>query len=294
MTSGLPSYGIVTPARDEAENLRRLAASLVAQTVLPRRWVIVDGGSRDGSDTLVLRLAREHPWISLVRVPREPDATRGGPIVRAFLAGLERLDNEPDVVVKLDADLSMERDYFERLLAAFAADPRLGIASGSAYEESEGAWRQRHMTRTSVWGACRAYRLACLRDVLPLEERMGWDSIDEFRANVRGWSTRTLLDLPFRHHRREGERDGARRRAWETQGRLAHYLGYRPWYLVLRALYRSVREPAALGMLFGYAAAAIQGEPRCSDAEARAYLRRQQALRRLPLRIGETLGLRSG
>lgn len=288
------SYVAITPARDEAENIGRLARALVAQTHQPAEWVVVDGGSTDGTAALLAKLHAAHPWIRRVEVRRESAAARGAPIVRAFVAGLRAVDGEPDVVVKLDADVSMEPDYFECLLSAFAADARLGMASGSAWEEREGVWQQRHMTRSSVWGACRAYRAACLADVMPLEERMGWDSIDEFRANVRGWRTRTLLDLPFRHHRVEGERDGSRRRAWATQGRVAHYLRYRPTYLVARALYRGAREPAAIAMIAGYAAAAARREDRCRDDDAVHYLRRQQALRQLPARVGEALGRRPG
>ena len=288
------TYVAVTPARDDAANLRRLASSLVSQTRRPDEWIVVDGGSVDDTRAVVAELAAEHDWIRSVSVPREPGSQRGAPIVRAFVAGLGAIETSPDVVVKLDADLSMEPDYFERLLGAFAADPELGMASGSAWEQVGGAWRQRHMTRSSVWGACRAYRRACLDNVLPLEERMGWDSVDEFRANVCGWRTRTVLDRPLRHHRVEGERDGSRRRAWAAHGRVAHYLGYRPWYLVVRALYRGAREPAALAMIAGYAGAAARREERCTDADALGYLRQQQTLRRLPLRIGEALGLRLG
>jgi poly-beta-1,6-N-acetyl-D-glucosamine synthase len=289
------TYTVVTPALNEASNLRRLASALVAQSQPPEAWIVVDSGSEDGSIEVVEEVAEDHAWVELLRVERQPTAVRGAPIVRSFLAGLARLDElelDADIVVKLDADVSMEPDFFARLLAAFAADPSLGIAGGTAYEHQKGRWCERHMTRTSVWGACRAYRRACLTSVLPLEERMGWDSIDEFRANMRGWRTATLFDVPFRHHRPEGQRDGSRYRAWKTQGLLAHYLGYRPSYLLVRVIYRSVRDPAALSMLVGYAAAAMGRKTRTPDVQARTYLRDQQALRRLPLRAREALGLR--
>jgi hypothetical protein len=101
-----------------------------------------------------------------------------------------------------------------------------------------------------------------------------------------------LKDLPFRHHRREGERDGAPHRARLAQGRAARFLGYRLWYLALRALWNARREPAALAMILGYVDAAARREPRLTDPTARAYLRRQQSIRRLPLRAAEALGRR--
>jgi biofilm PGA synthesis N-glycosyltransferase PgaC len=286
------SYAVITPTRNEAENLPRLAEALAAQSLRPREWLIVDNGSSDATMALAQGLAQQHSWIRVTTSP-ERDLKRGGPIVRAFHVGVEALRERPDVVVKLDADITMEADYFERLLSAFAEDPALGMASGSAYVKDNGGWRQQYMTRTSVWGASRAYRWACLQDVLPLEERMGWDGIDEFKANVRGWTTGTIHDLPFRHHRLEGQRDGSRRAAWEAQGSVSHYMGYRIPYLTLRALYRARREPAALAMIWGFVKAAARREPRCPDADVRAYLRSQQTLRALPLRVREALGRRS-
>lgn len=291
MTGRLPTYAVVTPARDEEANLARLAACLAEQTVRPSRWVIVDNGSTDGSVPLAEGLARRHPWIAVRQASGEPVPRRGTPVVRAFHEGLESVADE-DVVVKLDADVSFEPDYFERLLERFAADERLGIASGGALErDPRGRWLPRHVTGTSVWGAARAYRRACLDDVLPLEERAGWDGIDELKAHARGWRTATFAELPFRHHRGEGERDGAAWRPWVTRGRTARYMGYRPWYLALRALHHARTEPAALAMLWGFAASALQREPVCPDRRVRAYLRSRQSVRSLALRRREALGL---
>jgi poly-beta-1,6-N-acetyl-D-glucosamine synthase len=286
------SYSVVTPVRNEAENLGRLANALGAQRVRPRAWVIVDTGSTDETASVAAELAAREPWISTSPLQGEAALERGGPIVRAFEAGLESLSERPDVIVKLDADLSFEPEYFESLLARFSADARLGMASGTCYEFERREWRQRHVTGTTVWGAARAYRRECLADVLPLEQRMGWDGVDEFRANARGWTTKVFGDLPFRHHRREGQRDGSARRARFAQGQAARYLGYRFWYLVLRALWHARREPAAVAMIQGYVAAALRGGPRLADAEARSYLRRQQSLRTLPLRVLEAAGRR--
>ncbi len=286
------SYAVITPVRDERENLPRLAASLIAQTEQPRHWLIVDNGSGDGTPELARELAQEHAWIRLLSVQGAAAAERGAPIVRALHAAIEELSvDPPDFVVNVDADISFEPDYFARLLDRFDADPDLGIASGSAFELQDGDWRQRHVTGSTVWGASRAFRWACLQEILPFEERVAWDGIDEFKANARGWSTLAFEDLPFKHHRREGERDGAWR-ARRNQGHAAYYVGYRLWYLILRSLFNARREPAALGMIAGYAAAAVRREPRSHDVDARAYLRRQQSVRSLRVRSLEATGRR--
>jgi glycosyltransferase involved in cell wall biosynthesis len=287
------SYSVVTPARDEAVNLPKLAASFAAQRIRPTVWYIVDNGSSDGTLEVARRIAGEHDWVRVLSLPGTSVADRGAPVVRALQAGIAALPDPPDVLVNVDADITFEPDYFERLLAKFAGDPSLGIASGSAYELRGGQWEQRFVTGSTVWGASRAYRWDCLQQLLPLEERVAWDGVDEFKANARGWRTVAFEELPFKHHRREGERDGTAWRARRNQGQAAYYLGYRPWYLLLRALWNARGEPAALGMVWGYAASALRREQRNHDPDARAYLRRQQSPRNLKRRAREAAGRRN-
>jgi N-acetylglucosaminyl-diphospho-decaprenol L-rhamnosyltransferase len=287
------TYAVITPARDELENLPRLAASLAAQPVKPEAWYIVENGSTDGTPELCARLAEEHPWIRILATSETAGKpVRGGPVVRAVHAAVDAGALGADVIVKVDADVSFEPDHFARLLTAFADEPGLGMASGSCWERSAGIWTRRHVTGSTVWGAARAYRRECLHDVLPLDPRMAWDGIDEMRANAAGWRTGVILDLPFRHHRPEGVRDGSARRARMAQGRAAHSFGYRPAYLVLRSLHHARREPAALAMIWGYAAAAARRAPQLDDQAVRAELRARQSMRNVPRRAREALGRR--
>ena len=286
------TYTIVTPARDEADNLPRLASCLLDQTVKPHAWHIVDNGSTDATLELARQLAAEHDWIRVLSIPGASAANRGAPVVRALKAGIAAVSEAPEVLINVDADISVDPDYFERLLAEFDADDDLGIASGGLFELERGAWRQRHLTGSTVVGASRAYRWACLQQLLPLEERVAWDGLDEFKANALGWRTVTFDTLAIRHHRREGARDGTTWRARLNQGHAAHYVGYRPWYLVLRALWNARRDPAAVGMICGYVVAALKREPRNPDRGGREYLRRQQSIWRLRQRALEASGRR--
>ena len=290
MTEPALSYALVTPARNEAKNLARLGDSLVRQTIEPLAWVIVDNGSSDDTIEVAERLAAEHAWVRLVSATGEEAPTRGGPIVRAFLEGLAALEDvRADVLVKLDADISMDPDHFERLLAEFEADPRLGIAGGTCWEQVGGEWKPQFVTRGHVRGAVRAYRRECLDSIMPLDQRMGWDGIDELKAQVNGWRTTNFRDLPFLHHRATGGRE-RRVRKWVEQGDMAHYMGYRPSYLVFRALYRATQEPSAVAMVWGYLRAVLQRRPRCPDERVLRQLRGEQALRRLRVRARESLG----
>src|SRR5262249_24263398 len=129
-------------------------------------------------------------------------------------------------------------------------------------------------------------------EVLPFAERIGWDGIDEFQANSRGWRTRIVLELPFYHHRPEGARDRGRYTMRFEQGRTAHFVGYRPLYLLCRTLFHLPREPAAVGLLSGYASALVRREERTSDRGALRYVRRQKRLSALPTRLLEAVGRR--
>jgi glycosyltransferase involved in cell wall biosynthesis len=285
------TYAAVTPVRNEEQNLERLSRSLVAQTRTPTRWVIVDNGSTDETAAMARDLAASNDWVSVISVAGERRPEPGAPIVRAFHAGLRELDPGADVIVKLDADVSMDPGHFEQLLDAFARDPELGIASGTCLEaDPRGAWRAVPVTAGHVRGAVRAYRSDCLDQVLPLEERVGWDGIDELKAGVLGWKTQMLPELAFYHHRALGERDAGRAGRWQAQGRASHFMGYRFSYLVLRSLHHARRDRGALTMISSYLGAALRREPRYGDPAVRAYLREKQSLRNIGARARETRG----
>lgn len=282
-------YAIVTPARDEEALLPELATSVLAQTVLPRSWVIVDNGSTDTTYTIGQRLSGEHEWITCLRTDGSQRPRRGGPVVEAFEAGLDELGELPAVIVKLDADARIPPDYFERLLSAFEQDPGLGLASGTRLEPDGTDWRIRRVTGTMVRAQARAYRRDCLRGVLPLERCVGWDHVDQLKAQARGWRSTEIGDLFFQHVRPDGARDGGD--YWSLQGAAAHYLGYRPTYVLLRGLHRFRGDPKAMRMVSAYLRDTVRRAPRCADRWVVAKTREQQRLSNLPERMRE---LRSG
>jgi glycosyltransferase involved in cell wall biosynthesis len=277
-------YAVVTPARNEEDNLRRLGAALAAQTLRPGEWVVVDDGSTDATAEVLAGLADDHHWVRALirpaadRAERLADGRRRARDLDGFLFGARSLGGPADVVVKVDADVDFDPDFFARLIGRFGEDDRLGIASGTCYEREGGEWVRRTKTEGSVWGATRAYRADCLQDVLAMEPCMGWDGLDELRTQIRGMRTRTFTDLPFRHHRPEGGRELSSLHQGEALGRASWYMGYRPSYLALRALYRARTEPAAVAMLWGYAAAAARRAPHCPDRLLVTELRRRQRL----------------
>lgn len=292
------TYALVTPARNEAENLGRLGPALIEQSVAPTEWIVVDDDSTDDTAEVVEDLRAEHDWIRLLG----PDSGEGsdaalalgrltGRDVYAFSRGVDALQSDSDVIVKLDADVSFAPDFFERLLSEFEADPVLGIAGGLCLEFIDGEWRPHHTTGDHVRGATRAYRRECLQLVRPLAPRLGWDGIDAAQAAIGGWTARTIPDLPFRHHRRLGQRDG-RWKMWEHQGDAARYMGYRIWYLVARSIFWARRDPQAIAMISGFTKAAVRRDAKYPDPRVRAYIQSRQRIRLLPTRAREAVGRR--
>jgi biofilm PGA synthesis N-glycosyltransferase PgaC len=227
-------YALITPACNEEEALPRLAESIFAQSIPPKQWVIVDTGSTDETPMVIEGLAARAGWITFASIA-EAQVARGGPIVRAFSHGLSFVE-PTDIVVKFDADITAEPTFFEDLLGRFEDDERLGIAGGTIQELERGEWRQQFGTDDFVRGACRAYRWECLQDVLPLEERVGWDGLDLIKARIAGWKSKQFKDLPIFHHRAVGGREKSRARSWYAMGDAMHYMGYRTYYTVVAVM----------------------------------------------------------
>ena len=213
------AYGVVTTVRDDAVNLERLGRCLIAQSRLPLSWLIVDQGSTDASARVGKDFARRHDWVEVVTSPGPARPTRGAPIAEAFELGVAALPASVEIVVRIDADVSMDEEFCARLVHLFESDDTLGIASGSRWELEKGVWRRRFVVGPSVEAQCRAYRRACLTAVLPLDKHRGWDGVDVVQAELLGWGTLVAGDLGFRHHRAIGARDGSRLRAWPGKAR---------------------------------------------------------------------------
>jgi biofilm PGA synthesis N-glycosyltransferase PgaC len=284
---------VLTPARNEAERLPRLAESLAAQSLRPRLWLVIENGSTDDTVDVTRSLEKKYSFAQLRQIPFPKQApSRGGPVVHALHAALDDLPDDFGMVIKVDADVTLDERYIERLVEEFVREPELGVASGTCYEEEAGRWVQRHMTADMVWCAARAYRRSCLDAILPFAESFGWDSIDIAKAQLQGWRTLTFTDLPFQHHRAEGERDGLPGVAWANQGRGCHFLSYRPSYVAFRALNGMRRDPRAIMMIWGYISSALRRSTRYEDATVCERIRRDQRLRFLGRRVRESFGLR--
>ncbi|MCW2960213.1 MAG: glycosyltransferase [Thermoleophilia bacterium] len=285
----LPSYVVVSPVKDEAAHLPRMAESILAQTHRPIHWVIVDDGSSDGTDRIARQYAANHEWITVVHRESSERRARGAPVVHAFNAGLEAATRDGEIVVKLDGDLFIPSHYFEWLASAFRDEPRTGIAGGVVITDYGHRWELDSINLNTVTGAAKAYRRACLTDIGGLQPSMGWDGIDEYAARARGWEVRTLTELQLLHYRPRGARQAWRHARWE-EGHANHFMGYRPTFMAVRVIYRMLveRPPIIGGLVIGasFAWYRLSRAPQVPDVEARRQLRHEQGMRLRAMLLG--------
>jgi biofilm PGA synthesis N-glycosyltransferase PgaC len=274
-------YVLITPARNEAAFIAKTLDSMVGQTVLPERWVIVDDGSTDETGEIVQRYARRYPWIELVRLPEHRDRSFAGK-VHAFNAGLERVQSlQPDVIGNLDADLSFEPDYLEFLMRKFSDDPKLGVAGTPFIEDGYDSTRDSFEGENHVAGGCQLFTRQCFQEIggyIP-NRAGGIDWIAVTTARMKGWKTRSFAEKRFHHYRTLGTAGRSNAAASFSYGEKDYYLGGSPIWELFRVAYRMTKQPVlidGLALLSGYCWAALRRMKRPITLELMRFHRREQ------------------
>jgi len=273
-------YILVTPARNEELFIAKTLESMVAQTLRPERWVIVDDGSADKTAEIVERYAARYPWIDLVRRPQHADRSFAGK-VHAFNAGLERVQPlEFDVLGNLDADLSFDPDYLEFLIQKFSEDPKLGVA-GTPFTEDGGydSARNSFEGENHVAGGCQLFRRQCFEHVggYVANPAGGIDWIAVTTARMKGWKTKSFPEKRFHHYRTLGTAEKSDWAASFSYGEKDYYLGGSPLWQLFRVVYRSTKQPVeGAALLSGYLWAAARRMRRPVSRELMRFHRREQ------------------
>jgi biofilm PGA synthesis N-glycosyltransferase PgaC len=279
MPADQPKCALITPVRDEQAYLPLTIESVVRQTCRPVEWVLVNDGSKDNTADIIEAASREHPWIRAVHRKDRGHRKWGAGIIEAFYDGVAALSRQDwDYLSKLDGDLSFEPDYFERAFKRFEDDPRLGIGGGVLYHYEDGhRVRELHPT-FHVRGGVKIYRRALWTALGGLWVGPGSDTLDEVKANMLGWTTRSFADLQLLHHRFTGSSWG-RWGGMVKDGKTDYVCGYHPLFLLAKSASRIRNRPyfvASLALLYGYVAAQLEGMPQVNDPSLIRYLRRQQ------------------
>ena len=219
------NYYIVIPAHNEEKFIALTLESLVHQTILPKKVVIVNDNSTDNTAEIVVAFAEKHPWISLINKTSEAIHLPGSKVIQAFQKGLEALDDNYDFIVKADADLIFPKNYFETIISHFKADAKIGMAGGFAYIEKNGDWILENLTdKDHIRGAFKAYRKECFQQIGGLKPAMGWDTVDELLSKFYHWKVVTDASLKVKHLKPTGA--NYNKTARYKQGEAFYTLGY--------------------------------------------------------------------
>jgi glycosyltransferase involved in cell wall biosynthesis len=281
----VPSYVLITPARNEARFIEHTINSVVGQTIRPLKWVIVSDGSTDGTDDIVGKYLAQHEWVELLRLPEHAQRNFAGKAT-AFNAGYARVAGlQFDVIGNLDGDVSFEKDYLAFLMSKFAENPRLGVA-GTPYREEHASHDDRFKSPEHVSGACQLFRRECFEDIggyRPIQSG-GIDLIALLSAQAKGWQTRRFDEKVCFHYRNVGSGDHADMvPRLLNRGKKDYLLGSHPAFEIFRSLYQMKSRPYVVGgmlMLVGYSWAMLRRVERTMPKEL-VRIRQSDQLRRL-------------
>ncbi len=300
---------LISPVRNEERNIERIAEALARQTRPPDVWIVVNDGSTDRTPEILASLAERIDFLEVLDAAQLPrrrpvnDRLATAAEARAFNLGLSGVDPRSfSHIAKLDGDTELPPHYFERVLSEFERDPELGLAGGLYADpdpDSEEGWRVMGIPHEHhVPGTLKCYSVACFEAIGGMQERLGWDTIDETYARMRGYRTRAFADLIALHHRPWGSADGTLR-GRARHGQCAYIVHFTLPWVTLRAFKVARSRPRGLSgvaFLYGYLCSAVRRVPRVEDPEFRRFVRRELrarvrgalAPRRRP-RVGATL-----
>jgi glycosyltransferase involved in cell wall biosynthesis len=276
------SYVLISPCRNEADFMRQTLDSVIAQTVRPARWVIVDDGSTDATPQILAEYAQRHDWIRIVTRSDRGRRAVGPGVIEAFYAGYETIEpDDYEFLCKLDLDLNLPPGYFEGLMRRMHANPAIATCSGKAYIRERGHLvNERHGDEASI-GASKFYRMSCFKALGGFVREVMWDGIDGHRCRMRGWIACSWDDpeLRFIHLRPMGSSQRGILAGRVRHGYGQYFMGTSFVYMLANAANRLSERPYVIGslaMLWGWIGSALAGKPRYDEPGFRSFLRRYQ------------------
>jgi len=300
---------LISPVRNEEAHLELIADALAAQTRPPDLWIVVDDRSTDRTPEILTRLAQRIDFLEVVNAAAAAEAAESSRVVatppvkdrlamaaapRTFNLGLNSTDWQSFThIAKLDGDTELPPHYFEQLLGEFERDPKLGLAGGVYADPSQDGESWKVVPSPSAYhvaGTLKCYSRDCFQAIGGMQERLGWDTIDEISARMRGYRTQAYPDLITHHHRPWGSADGTLR-GRARHGECAYIVHFTLSWVTLRSFKMAKERPvgiSGLAFLYGYLRSAVRRTARVEDPAFRRFV-----VRELRKRMLGALGLAS-
>ncbi|MFM1754135.1 MAG: hypothetical protein RLZZ236_1074 [Bacteroidota bacterium] len=269
-------YYIVIPTYNEEQFIALTLQSLADQTVLPTKVIIVNDSSTDSTPEIVSDFAKKHPWISLVNKTSDAIHLPGSKVIQGFQKGLESMDENYDLIVKVDADLIFPPNYFETIIQHFKSDATIGMVGGFCFIEKNGEWILENLTdKDHIRGALKAYRKATFQQIGGLRAQMGWDTVDELLCKFYNWKVITDERLHVKHLKPTGA--NYNKTARYKQGEAFYTLGYGFIITAIASLKLALRKGKPflfIDYLVGYWKAKLNKKPLLVTAEQAQFIRK--------------------
>lgn len=276
------NYILLTAARNEEDNLPALISSIVRQTIKPALWVIVDDGSTDGTPAIIKEAKEKHKWIKSIRMDEHPRRDTGKIYARICNTGFDfaiKFCEEHNIsyayIGIVDADMVLEKDFFEKLIKEFKKNPKLGIASGSEYYYSSNNELVLEEVRDDLpMGCMRLWRKECF------DETGGYyignfpDSVSNVSAKLKGWETRVFKHIKAIQARKTHSAEGLWK-GYKVIGESDYFRDYHPLFVALKGLKYLCRNPYYVGIayLYGYFSSILKRMDKIDNKEIRDYYR---------------------
>jgi glycosyltransferase involved in cell wall biosynthesis len=239
------NYYIVIPSHNEESLIFLTLQSLVEQTVLPTKIVVVNDNSTDNTEAIVNSFVLKYSFISLVNKTSDAIHLPGSKVIQAFQKGLDTLDDNYDFIVKADADLIFPNNYFETIIKHFQSDERIGMAGGFCYIEKNKEWILENLTnKDHIRGALKAYRKETFKQIGGLKPEMGWDTVDELLCKFYNWKVVTDESLHVKHLKLTGANYNKTSRY--KQGEAFYSLGYGFWITAIASAKLAIKKKKPL------------------------------------------------
>jgi len=275
-------YIIISSVRNEERFIEKTILSVVNQTITPVEWIIIDDGSTDRTREILESYSRSYRWIKVLHNADRGYDNHGIAETQAFSQGVDSIAvKQWDYIVKVDGDVSFEKDYIECLIKRFIENNLLGIAGGTCYFFKKGMLYEEESPRVFPMAAARMYRRRCFEEIGGLQKTLGFDLVDILKAQMRGWETLRFSELEIVHYRLTMSRNGL----WHGKkklGEIYYVAGYDPLFFAARSFYHLFKRPYIIescASVYGFLRAMVTRKPFVVSPQERAYLRTQQKKR---------------
>jgi len=262
---------VITPARNEAHQIKVTIESVLEQEHRPWRYYLVSDGSDDGTDEIMASYATKHDFIRYLRREKPADelervekVTPGK--VGAIQQALESVF-EGDIAYLgiLDADVVLPVNYYKRLLEEFSRNENLGLAGGylRSVLPNGNIAPGGFMNPEAPGGPAQTFRWKCYQDIGGYKPYGHEDCIALSEARNRGWQVRSFADIMVDHHvPYEGYAPTIHHKvpALYKLGKMDYVMFVPAWFVLLQSTARCFSKPylfAGIARLTGYLSAII-------------------------------------